>query len=485
MAHHTLLADRPEHHTGHPLAHRGRVVHSFGGAHRLGWGSALVLAAIFATLALQRHAQLLTTGYDLGIFDQGVRAYSEGKLPSSLLKGIDYSLLGDHFSPILATLAPLYLVFNGPQVLLVAQAVLIAVGVVPLTIWAARSLGPKTAIVVAISYGLAGGLAHAVAFDFHEIACAVPLLSFSLTALGNRRLRAAALWAAPLVLVKEDLGLTVAAIGALIAVLAGRSNRPVRRLGIATVMFGLAATVIESYALIPLFNPGGQNSYTGQIGLDGAMYQLMTLMFNNLKVETVILLLLPTAFIALRSPIVLLVIPTLAWRFLSDNPGYWGNAFHYDAVLVPIVSAAFVDALVRLRRRGGGSARHRLVLLVSLVTTTALLTASPLAQLFSPALWQPSEHVTAARSVLAKIPDGASVAASNSLAAQLTGRAEVSLFGILPIETNRPEFIVADTSIPHQFPLDAGALARLVDSAEGSGYRMVDAADGVVLLARQ
>jgi hypothetical protein len=103
----------------------------------------------------------------------------------------------------------------------------------------------------------------------------------------------------------------------------------------------------------------------------------------------------------------------------------------------------------------------------------------------SPALWQPSDHVAAARSVLAIIPDGATVAASNSLAPQLTGRTEVSLFGILPFQTSKPEFIVADPSIAHQFPLDEDALTTLVTSAEGTGYRVIDASDGVILLIRK
>nr|WP_280921411.1 DUF2079 domain-containing protein [Streptomyces novaecaesareae] len=57
------------------------------------------------------------------------------------------------------------------------------------------------------------------------MAFAVPLLAFSLTALGDGRPRAAAYWALPLLLVKEDLGLTVAVIGLLIA------RRGHRRLG--------------------------------------------------------------------------------------------------------------------------------------------------------------------------------------------------------------------------------------------------------------
>ena len=246
-----------------------------------------------------------------------MRSYAEGRLPTSLLKGVDYSLLGDHFSPILALLAPVYAAVPRAETLLVAQAVLLAVGVVPLALWAARTLGAPAALVVSSSYGLAGGLWHAVAFDFHEIAFAVPLLAFAMTALGRRRWRAATLWAAPLVLVKEDLGLTVAAIGVLIAV-AGRA-RSERRLGIGTAVFGLAATALETLVVIPAMNPTGVNQYTGQMDLGTVITQAGTLLSNHLKLTTVVLLLLPTAFVALRSPLVLIAVPTLAWRAVGER----------------------------------------------------------------------------------------------------------------------------------------------------------------------
>lgn len=448
------------------------------------WGSAVTLAVLFSTLSLLRHARLRTSGYDLGIFEQGVRSYAEGRLPTSLLKGVDYSLLGDHFSPILALLAPVYALVPRAETLLVAQAVLLAVGVVPLALWTARTLGGPAAFVVSSSYGLAGGLWHAVAFDFHEIAFAVPLLAFAMAALGRRRWRTAMLWAAPLVLVKEDLGLTVAGIGVLVAVL-GRTAGD-RRLGIGTALFGLASTALETLVVIPAMNPAGVNQYTRQVDLGTVFTQAGTLFSNHLKLTTVVLLLLPTAFVALRSPLVLIAVPTLAWRFLSDNPQYWGTAFHYDAVLVPVVTAAFVDGLLRLRRGAGWTAAHqRGVLSASAVATAALLTVSPLMQLTTPGLWQPNAHERAARALLARIPDDVTVAASNSLAPQLTGRADVSLLGVLPLDRSRARFVVADTSIVRQYPVDGDGLVELIASAQAHGYRTVDAADGVVLLERQ
>ena len=71
---------------------------------------------------------------------------------------------------------------------------------------------------IGAAYGLSWGLQQMIDFDFHEIAFAVPLLACSLSALLRGKVRAAAVWALPLVFVKEDQGFTVAAIGVVIVV---------------------------------------------------------------------------------------------------------------------------------------------------------------------------------------------------------------------------------------------------------------------------
>ncbi|MYS07015.1 DUF2079 domain-containing protein, partial [Streptomyces sp. SID6041] len=181
---------------------------------------ALVSGAFFLVyllLSARRHAANLTTGYDLGIFTQIVRSYAELSAPYSHLKGPDYNTLGDHFHPILALLAPVYRVFPSSYTLLVCQAALVAFSIVPLMKWAGEVRGRKFAYWVGISYGASWGIAALIFFDFHEVAFAVPLLSLSLCAAGRGNWRTAALWSLPLVLVKEDLGLTVAAIGVYVA----------------------------------------------------------------------------------------------------------------------------------------------------------------------------------------------------------------------------------------------------------------------------
>ena len=91
--------------------------------------------------AFADQAAFLTTGYDLGIFDQAVRAYSHFQAPIVPLKGADYNIFGDHFHPIIAVLAPLYWLWDNPHMLLIAQAVLIAASIPVVYRFARRRAG--------------------------------------------------------------------------------------------------------------------------------------------------------------------------------------------------------------------------------------------------------------------------------------------------------------------------------------------------------
>ncbi len=59
-----------------------------------------------------------------------------------------------------------------------------------------------------------------------------------------------------------------------------------------------------------------------------------------------------TGLLALRSPVVLLVLPTLAWRFAGSVPFYWGHEYHYSAILMPILFFALVDGVRSARASG-------------------------------------------------------------------------------------------------------------------------------------
>src|SRR5580693_6112800 len=179
-----------------------------------------LVAAAYSGFALALYHTFVTSSYDLVIFDQAVRSYAHFQPGISIIKGVHngfgphFSELGDHFSPILITLAPLFWIWDNPQTLLVAQAVLFALAIPPLWIFTRRALGggPKAtaaAYLICIAYGLSWPLAGAAAFDFHEVAFAPVLTAIALERFQAGRLRPALIALAFLLLVKEDVGLLV------------------------------------------------------------------------------------------------------------------------------------------------------------------------------------------------------------------------------------------------------------------------------------
>ena len=91
-----------------------------------------VMAVGYSAFSLILNYTFQTSSYDLVIFDEAVRSYAHFQPGISIIKGVHnnfgphFSVLGDHWSPILAALAPLYWIYNSPETLLVAQAVLFA-----------------------------------------------------------------------------------------------------------------------------------------------------------------------------------------------------------------------------------------------------------------------------------------------------------------------------------------------------------------------
>jgi uncharacterized membrane protein len=419
------------------------------------WLLALAVFVIYGTISVARYLRLGTMSWDLGLFTEAVKQYAHLHLPVVDIRAPGFDLLGEHFHPIIALLAPFFLVFPSPVTLLLGQAVLVAVSVVPITRLAMRRLGPGFGYAVGFAYGFSWGLQNAIDFDFHEIAFAVPLLALSLVALVDGRTRACILWAIPLVFVKEDQGLAIAGIGAALAL------RGERRAGIGLALFGIAATALTVAFVIPHFNP--QHTYpfwnqaggadpTAHTGLSSqasaAMHQLSTQWPT--KLHTLWLLVLPTALLALFSPISLAIVLPILLRYVSNNPYYWGTTFHYNAPLMPILFVAALDTLIRWREahelgratplmRAG--AKYGAVAM--LAACVALADEFPVNSFWSPkTTFDFGGKASAAFKAVSVVPKNVSVATTLDLLAPLAARDRTYWLGT--VNNTATEYVVFD-----------------------------------------
>ncbi|WP_171163236.1 DUF2079 domain-containing protein [Streptomyces sp. I05A-00742] len=438
------------------------------------------LFVLYATLSVTRHLRMLTISWDLGIFEQAIRTYAHLQAPVADLKGPGANILGDHFSPITALVAPFYRLFPTPLTLLVVQAALFALSAVPVVRLAAGKLGRARGLAIGIAYGLSWGIQRAVDFDFHEIAFAMPLLAFSLEAVVARRWRAVLWWALPLVLVKEDLGVTVAAIGVAILVRERRNRRgtPAAPTAYGLIAFGLAASALALCVAIPAFNNSGSYDYWNKVdGGSTATIPLLT------ALRTLLWILLPTTgLLALRSPVAIVALPTLAWRFISHDDHYWGTDWHYNAVLMPIVFIALTDALAKAHRSPRGWLRRYARQLPAAVAGAALAfsAALPLYSLTEPATYRIPESVRAAERLLARIPDDATVEASDVTAiSRLTGRCRVFWAG--GTQGITPDYMAQHAGDGRPVK---DLLADAAQAHPGSRYELLGAEGTIVVLKR-
>ncbi len=425
------------------------------------WLAAVVLISFvtYTTYAWVRHLRFVTTGFDLGIFDQAVRAYSRFEAPIVPLKAPGYHLLGDHFHPILALWAPLYWVWDDPRMLLLAQAALVAASIVPVARFAARRLGGRPAVVVGALYALSWPLQRMIQFDVHEIAFAIPLIAVVVDAIDRRAYRTTLAACALLLLVREDMGAFVLVAGMLVALRSGRlwgpRSRPLRGellWGAGLVVLGAAGYKVATGVVIPHFAGGAGFVYWTfpELGPDLASaarfaltqpWSVVALMVSPWrKTQTLLALGLPTLYLCLGSRYVWLTLPFLAQRMLNSRELLWSTNFHYSSVLAPILVMAAVDTLGRVLAWRRVQARPRLARglrtgwlagAAAVVAIGMLVQAGdyPLSRLWTERFWARDLRVQAIEAVLPEIPPDVCVEADNTIAPQLTRRDYVTRVG--------------------------------------------------------
>ena len=303
-----------------------------------------LLTALYAAVSIQQYNRMDSFIFDLGFFESLIRDYAHGHLPRMPLTDTTPASL--HFSPALALLAPWSCVWTSPIAVLLTQAVLVAVGVVPLM----RAAGPgldgrgwwrSATASLRASRALIG-------FDFHEVALGRPAARVQHGGDGARRpsRRRALGAAAP----AGQGGPRPHASRRWVLVVFLRGSR---RWGMVTMVVGAVSLPGASLLWVLPAIQGVRRLRRRSTRPTGPADALRTLVDGaDIKSRTVLFLLIPTGLLALRSPMLLLVaLPTFGWRFVSDRFTYWEPWYQYDAVLVPIAVAAMIEGARLLHGR--------------------------------------------------------------------------------------------------------------------------------------
>jgi uncharacterized membrane protein len=489
-------------------------------------------AVLYLAHSLLRYRNFEAKGYDLGIFDQAVRQYALGKPPVVPIKGEDFHLLGDHFHPIIATLAPLYWVWDDPRMLNVAMIALLVSSALPVYLVVRTWFGHVPALLSAIALLSWWPFQAIVNWDFHEIAFGVPLISWIIWSLERGRRWLAVGLGAVLLLVREDMGITVLALALVLASL--RAWWPAA----AAAGLGVAGYWFAVEVVIPHFSPAGEFGYWEFTALGSsagaAMVFLVTQPWNALiilfddpiKVGLWALHFLPLWLLPLISRYAVLGAPVLLSRLFNDRENVWSTVYQYDAILAPIFILAALEVLHRLTRRAGSpatqrmprrsprwgsgsrsrvdadadvaartwltpSTRHTLaVALPSSVLVTAVAGSLLFPQVFpfqrtlTGQNWTMSERALAHERAVEMIPDGVCVEAADTAVPHLVQRTRVGLLGTTDVD--RVSWTIIDDRVEELGGSDPLTPPEALDRAAELGFEVRSADDeGLWVLHRE
>lgn len=398
---------------------------------RLLLAAAIVLySSTLLTLSVLKHATYHSSLIDLGIFDQVIWNTAHGRLFWDTLDPFvqqNHVFLGQHFSPGLAALVPLYWIAPSVNTLFAVQTFALVMGSVPIYVLAARhTKDERIALLLAVAYLAMPSLAYANLFDFHEIALAVPLLGWAAERLDADRIGAAVTLLCIALLFKEEVGLIVAAFGVFAAF---RYRR--RTLGAALIVLGLGWIVGVVYAAVPHIRGGPYlftSRYQGGIIEHGRLnLDYLAHFWSAAKLKYIALLLVPLLGLPLVGGwAVVLIVPTMLYTVFSTYPLQYDFHYHYAAPLLPLLFVGTVHGLLRFRPTARLPITATLLILVA--AAAWLVGPLPGARGWTPSQyeWGPRERAMAALSAM--VPAGVPLAVDNQMGAHLTERVWVTHF---------------------------------------------------------
>ena len=409
------------------------------------------------------------------------------------LRGDQISRLGAHFDPILAAFAPLWLVWPSPDMLLVAQAVAVALGALPVYWLARKHLGSERAgLGFALAYLVYPPTQWLTLNEFHPVALACPLLLFAIWYLDEGRLLPFAVFALVAATTKEEIALVVASLGIWYALAHRR-----RVAGAAVAVAGVAIALIAIEVVIPHFNRAGTSSFFTRYSEVGSTpggivhtaltdpLKIVTTAFTGRGLTYLAQLALPLGLLVVLAPLALIAaVPELAVNLLSAATTQTSIHFHYTAGLLPVLLAAAVFGAKRIPPRVPVAT----LVVVIAVGANYLLGPVPLWRYFPGGeqlqahAADVTEHDRIAARALRLIPPRAAVSATNSLGAHLSARRRVLSFPFL----QDAQWVAADETAPGY----ADRLAPLPTAVQLSWlrrnpeWRLVFERDGILIFHR-
>lgn len=418
-------------------------------------------AIYFSIYSVARHQALRSSAFDLGIFDQLMWNLTHGRGLVYTLESVTNRWLV-HQEPILYLIALPYLLLPRAETLLVIQALSVAASGIPLYLLVRRwadGRGWLGLLVVAV-YFMSPALEGVVISDFHEVAPAPLFLLWALYWLEERRVVWGTVALVMALACKEDVALTVSAVGLATAL----RSKELRLYGVVVgVISGAVYLVTLLFASSRL--AAVQNLFMWRfpewawppsrllITMGSDPQLVLSHIFSPTKITYMAWLLIPFGLLPLLSPALLLMaLPTVGVNLFSTFPTHYAyDSWHYNATVAPFFAAGCGMVIGFALRHAQNSRLWKLGTAFAIALVGAgsglghyLYGYTPLAADFS--FPRGGQHYRVVLEAVSLIPPEASVSAQSALVPHLSRREVIYEY---PRGAESADVVALDLSAPY------------------------------------
>lgn len=419
-------------------------------------GIFLLFAVVYCLISLGNHYFFRTYALDYGVFNQAVYQFSQLKSNDCTICFTRTHYFSDHFSPITFLLIPIQLLL-GSYGLLILQIFIVLFGGLGLYKYMLlRSnknyLLAQFCLILFLSFT---GIFTALSFDFHSNVLATMFVPWVFYFIEKKQFKWVVLFWILILLCKENMGLwmTFLMLGLLFV-----QNGKHRKLYLWHLLVLASISLIYFFIvfkyIMPAFQGEGEiyglsrydvlgNSFSEiVINILSNPIGLLSLVFNFqdpnffYKTEFFFVSIVFGAWACFVKPAYLLmIIPVLAQKFLTNHVFFWGIYGHYYIDFAPVFIIALFEVMLSWKTRSVFKTTLLLVSVIAGITVTMyILNTTENYILKANAKFWKKSHYSAGwdRNVLIesleKIPDDAPLSCSNQLGARLYRRADLYLF---------------------------------------------------------
>jgi uncharacterized membrane protein len=408
-------------------------------------------AAYMGFYTIRHHRLFGTTAFDLGIYDNLLYNTIHGHFfQATVLYGPGkFNSLSGHAEYAMVLFAPFYAIKPGSETLLIIQAVCFGGAALPLYLFARTLLGRLSSTLIAVAYLLFAPLHGPQFYDFHWLPLCIPFYFLLFYAISARKNWLAYLTVLVLFAIREDIAIGLCCLGTFLFITGTRVRFGATLAVISAVWFGINKFVIMPWAGSWWFEnmyselfADGKASYGNVIKtlISNPFFALSTFV-RGPKLTYALHMLSPLVFLPVRRvPFLLLFLPGTFLTLMTT--GYWPTisiGFQYTSNWIPFLFGATVVSLHLLGQREHGRLRVAaavgalcVVMLSHSYNFGAILQRESFTGGFGHVNFEMSDGARARYedmlSVVSKIPQEASVAATEYMSPHVSTRKQAYVF---------------------------------------------------------